>query len=117
MMQNVGLGPMFQNDALWTWLARLVGSPHLVVSGFSLLVLVHAVAPPASRIAGSATLMESLESVVSSAADDAVRGLAARTLVDAYRLRLESVQRFCGPRSCDPISVPGVATQWSCCVS
>lgn len=84
-LASAGLGPMFQNDALWTWLARLVGSPHLVVSGFSLLVLVHAVAPPASRIAGSATLMESLESVVSSAADDAVRGLAARTLVDAYR--------------------------------
>jgi len=84
-LAEAGLGPLLREDELWTWLSRLVASSHSIVSGFALLVVVNVVQPSAALIVGTPGMQEALAVLVQPEADEAVRSLAAQTLLAVYR--------------------------------
>lgn len=88
---GAGLRQVLLEDDVWAWLSGLVASSHSMVSGFALLVVVHAVEPCPELIMRTPGLREALARLVEPEADATVRSLAARMLLATYRRDDESI--------------------------
>jgi len=81
---QAGLGPILLEERCWLWLSNLVASAHPTVSGFALLVVVHAVQPSPACLLQTPGMHRSLVAMLEPDVDPTVRRLAARTLFATY---------------------------------